>query len=110
MILDEARQVLQIEADGILNLIGRLDHRFDQMVEVILKATGRVIVSGIGKSGIIGRKIASTLASTGTPEAPLAGSRELIAGGVLSSVSVVAEAVGENAVGFIPPLLSRAWT
>ncbi len=66
MILDEARQVLQIEADGILNLIGRLDHRFDQMVDVILKATGRVIVSGIGKSGIIGRKITATLNSTGT--------------------------------------------
>ncbi len=66
MVLDEARQVLQIEADGILNLIGRLDHRFDQMVEVILKATGRVIVSGIGKSGIIGRKITATLNSTGT--------------------------------------------
>ncbi len=66
MILDEARQVLQIEADGILRLIDRLDQRFDQMVEVILKATGRVIVSGIGKSGIIGRKITATLNSTGT--------------------------------------------
>lgn len=66
MLLDEARQVLQIEADGILNLIDRLDQRFDRMVEAILKATGRVIVSGIGKSGIIGRKIAATLNSTGT--------------------------------------------
>ncbi len=66
MALNDARQVLQIEADGILNLIDRLDHRFDQMVEVILKATGRVIVSGIGKSGIIGRKISATLNSTGT--------------------------------------------
>lgn len=66
MILDEARQVLQIEADGILKLVDRLDHRFEQMVEVILKATGRLIVSGIGKSGIIGRKIAATLNSTGT--------------------------------------------
>jgi arabinose-5-phosphate isomerase len=66
MSLDEARQVLQIEADGILKLIDRLDHRFDQMIKVILKATGRVIVSGIGKSGIIGRKIAATLNSTGT--------------------------------------------
>ena len=47
-------------------MIDRLDHRFDQMIEVILKATGRVIVSGIGKSGIIGRKIAATLNSTGT--------------------------------------------
>jgi arabinose-5-phosphate isomerase len=66
MSLDEARQVLQIEADGIVRLIDHLDHRFDQMVEIILKATGRVIVSGIGKSGIIGRKIAATLNSTGT--------------------------------------------
>jgi arabinose-5-phosphate isomerase len=66
MSLDEARQVLQIEADGIVRLIDRLDHRFDQMVEIILNATGRVIVSGIGKSGIIGRKIAATLNSTGT--------------------------------------------
>jgi len=66
MLLDEARQVLQIEADGILRLIDRLDHRFDQMVEVILKTAGRVIVSGIGKSGIIGRKITATLNSTGT--------------------------------------------
>ena len=66
MSLEEARQVLQIEADGILRLIDRLDHRFDQMVEIIMKATGRVIVSGIGKSGIIGRKIAATLNSTGT--------------------------------------------
>jgi arabinose-5-phosphate isomerase len=66
MLLDEARQVLQIEADGILKLIDRLDQRFDQMVEVILKTTGRVIVSGIGKSGIIGRKITATLNSTGT--------------------------------------------
>ena len=66
MSLEEARQVLQIEADGILKLIDRLDHRFDQMVEIIMKATGRVIVSGIGKSGIIGRKIAATLNSTGT--------------------------------------------
>jgi arabinose-5-phosphate isomerase len=66
MILEEARQVLQIEADGILRLIDRLDRRFDQMVEAIMSATGRVIISGIGKSGIIGRKIAATLNSTGT--------------------------------------------
>ena len=66
MILDEARQVLRIEAEGILNLIDRLDHRFDQMVTTILNATGRVVVSGIGKSGIIARKISATLNSTGT--------------------------------------------
>ena len=66
MLLNEARQVLQIEADGILNLVDRLDHRFEEMVKAILKTTGRVIISGIGKSGIIGRKITATLNSTGT--------------------------------------------
>ena len=66
MIADEARQVLQIEADGIINLIDRLDQRFDQMVDVIVKTSGRVIISGIGKSGLIGRKISATLNSTGT--------------------------------------------
>ncbi|MGA6925454.1 MAG: KpsF/GutQ family sugar-phosphate isomerase [Desulfosarcina sp.] len=66
MVLEEAREVLQIEADGILKLIDRLDDRFGQMVDAILKATGRVIVSGIGKSGLVGRKISATLNSTGT--------------------------------------------
>ena len=66
MILKEARNVLQIEADGILNLIDRLDKEFEAMVNVILNAAGRVIVSGIGKSGIIARKISATLNSTGT--------------------------------------------
>ena len=66
MPLNEAKQVLQIEADGIINLIQRLDHRFEEMVNTIITTTGRVIISGIGKSGIIGRKITATLNSTGT--------------------------------------------
>jgi arabinose-5-phosphate isomerase len=66
MLLEEARQVLKIEADGILKLMDRIDHHFVQMVDRIMNATGRVIVSGIGKSGIIGRKITATLNSTGT--------------------------------------------
>ena len=66
MLLDEAKQVLQIEADGILNLIDRLDQRFEKMVDAIMKSTGRIIISGIGKSGLVGRKITATLNSTGT--------------------------------------------
>ncbi len=62
-----AREVLEIEAKAVSDLIGRLDHRFAQAVELILNSRGRVVVSGIGKSGHIARKIASTLASTGTP-------------------------------------------
>jgi arabinose-5-phosphate isomerase len=62
-----AREVLEIEAKAISDLIAKLDQRFVQTVELILKCRGRVVVSGIGKSGHIARKIASTLASTGTP-------------------------------------------
>jgi arabinose-5-phosphate isomerase len=61
-----ARKVLEIEADAVRALIGRIDGRFLEAVELILTCTGRVVVSGIGKSGHIARKIASTMASTGT--------------------------------------------
>jgi len=62
-----AREVLEIEAKAVSDLIGRLDERFARAVELILACRGRVVVSGIGKSGHIARKIASTMASTGTP-------------------------------------------
>jgi len=65
--LELARRVLSIEADAVRALIGRLDERFLASVSLILACKGRVIVSGIGKSGHIARKIASTLSSTGTP-------------------------------------------
>jgi len=62
-----AREVLEIEARAVSNLIDRLDRHFVRAVELIMNRHGRVVVSGIGKSGHIARKIASTLASTGTP-------------------------------------------
>jgi arabinose-5-phosphate isomerase len=62
-----AERVLRLEAEAILGLIPKLDARFDRAVELLHGCTGRVIVTGIGKSGLIGRKIAATLASTGTP-------------------------------------------
>ncbi len=62
-----ARKVLKIEAQEIEALAKRLDANFDQAVQLILHCHGRVVVSGMGKSGHIGRKIAATLASTGTP-------------------------------------------
>jgi arabinose-5-phosphate isomerase len=65
--LDSARRVLAIEAAAVAALSARLDERFAQAVQVILACTGRTVVSGIGKSGHIATKIASTLASTGTP-------------------------------------------
>jgi arabinose-5-phosphate isomerase len=65
--LEIARRVLSIEADAVRGLIERLDERFLKAVELIDRRAGRVVVSGMGKSGHIARKIASTLASTGTP-------------------------------------------
>jgi arabinose-5-phosphate isomerase len=62
-----ARKVLQTEATAILALVDRLDERFEQAVRLLLDCRGRVIVTGMGKSGIICRKIAATLSSTGTP-------------------------------------------
>ncbi len=62
-----AKEVLQIEAEGVLALMDKLGPYFHQAVRFIYQAKGRAIVTGIGKSGIIGRKIAATLNSTGTP-------------------------------------------
>jgi len=64
--IQKAIEVLRIEADGILNLIDRIDQSFSEMVEMICNSKGRLIISGIGKSGIIGRKLVATLNSTGT--------------------------------------------
>src|SRR5437899_11834045 len=65
--LELARKVLSIEADAVSGLISRLDERFLDALGLILACRGRVVVSGVGKSGQIARKIASNLASTGTP-------------------------------------------
>lgn len=62
-----ARRVLRIEAEAIAGLASRLDERFDAAVDMLLSCQGRVVVTGMGKSGLIGRKIAATLSSTGTP-------------------------------------------
>ena len=67
MILEEARRVIRVEAEALLNLEASINGAFEQAVQMILGATGRVVVTGMGKSGLIGQKIASTMASTGTP-------------------------------------------
>lgn len=65
--LDLARRVMEIEAEAVAALGRRLDQQFLQAAELLLACRGRVVVSGIGKSGHVARKIASTMASTGTP-------------------------------------------
>jgi arabinose-5-phosphate isomerase len=67
--LETARRVLRIEAEALGELLRRLDARFEQAVELLLACKGRVVVTGMGKSGLIGRKIAATFSSTGTPAA-----------------------------------------
>ncbi|MGH7831242.1 MAG: KpsF/GutQ family sugar-phosphate isomerase [Candidatus Binatia bacterium] len=66
-ILKRARAVLDIEARGILSLVQRLDESFVEAVDLLYNCRGKVIVTGLGKSGLICRKIAATLSSTGTP-------------------------------------------
>ena len=66
-ILEIAEKVLRTEAEAVAGLIGRLDANFEKAVELIYRSEGRVVVTGMGKSGIVGKKIAATLASTGTP-------------------------------------------
>jgi arabinose-5-phosphate isomerase len=65
--IELARRVIEIEAAAVAALAGRLDTQFVRALELVLACRGRVVVSGIGKSGHIARKIASTMASTGTP-------------------------------------------
>ncbi len=64
---EQARRCLAIEAKAVESLMDRIDGDFDKAIGMILECSGRVVVTGIGKSGLIGRKISATLASTGTP-------------------------------------------
>lgn len=67
MIISEAKRVIRIEAEALQSLADSIDSAFEQAVRMILASRGRVIVTGMGKSGLVGQKIASTMASTGTP-------------------------------------------
>ena len=67
MSLETARRVLRIEAQAIEGMLNRLDETFNRAVEILLACKGRVVVTGMGKSGLIGQKIAATFSSTGTP-------------------------------------------
>jgi arabinose-5-phosphate isomerase len=67
--LDTARRVLRIEAEALAEMLLRLDAHFEQAVDLLIACKGRVVVTGMGKSGLIGRKIAATFSSTGTPAA-----------------------------------------
>lgn len=67
VMLEQARQVLRMEAEAVLEQVERIDEHFKAAVEMIMACPGHTVITGMGKSGIIGRKMAATLASTGTP-------------------------------------------
>ncbi len=67
MVIEKAKQVLKIESEAIHALIDRIDDNFVKTVDLLDKCKGRVVITGVGKSGIIGKKISSTLASIGVP-------------------------------------------
>lgn len=67
MLIEQAKKVLKIEADAINALVDRIDDNLIKAIDIIYSCTGRVVVTGMGKSGLIGKKVAATLASTGTP-------------------------------------------
>jgi len=67
MVLKRAKKILRFEVKAIENLIKKLNHNFSEAVEIILSCKGRVVVTGMGKPGIIGQKISATLSSTGIP-------------------------------------------
>ena len=65
--IEEARRVLKIEAQALLDMAEKLDDSFNKAVDMVMSCRGKLIISGIGKSGQIARKISSTFSSTGTP-------------------------------------------
>jgi len=67
LVIEQAKKVLKIEAEAISFLIERIDDSFVKAVDLVFFCKGKIVVTGVGKSGLIGQKIASTLASTGTP-------------------------------------------
>lgn len=98
MNLEAGRKVLEIEARALADLVERLDRHFDQAVETLFRCQGRVVVAGMGKSGLIGQKISATLSSTGTPsyflhpaEALHGDLGRLVAGDVLLALSYSGE-------------------
>jgi len=66
-VIEEARRVLKVEASAILDLAERIDHDFSEAVNILYHCRGKVVLMGMGKSGLVARKIASTFSSTGTP-------------------------------------------
>jgi len=66
-VIEAGKEVLEVEAGSILRTKEKLDHNFEKAVSILFKTRGRIVVTGMGKSGLIGKKISATLTSTGAP-------------------------------------------
>ena len=104
---DTARKVLEVEAQAILGLVPRVGESYDRAVDLLLACTGRVVVTGMGKSGLIAQKISATLSSTGTPslflhpaEATHGDLGRIVKGDVLLAVSYSGET--EEILALVP--------
>jgi arabinose-5-phosphate isomerase len=109
-----AREVIMREAAAVRSLADRLDERFEVAIDLILRAEGRVIVTGMGKSGLIGQKIAATLSSTGTPAFFLhpveAGHGDLGVVGTGDVVLVISRSAASDEIGDLLPAFKRLGT
>ena len=104
---ETARKVLEIEAQAILGLVPRIDEAYDRALDLLLACAGRVVVTGLGKSGLIGQKISATLSSTGAPslflhptEATHGDLGRIVKGDVLLAVSYSGET--EEILALVP--------
>ena len=65
--IETGKKVLETEANAILNALSKINHQFETAIDILFQCRGQVVVTGMGKSGLIGRKIAATMTSIGTP-------------------------------------------
>ena len=65
--IETGKKVLETEANAILNALGKINQQFEKAVDILFHCSGQVVVTGMGKSGLIGRKIAATMTSIGSP-------------------------------------------
>jgi len=106
-----AHDVIAGEADALSGLLPKLDHRFAEAIDLLLRVKGRVIVTGMGKSGLIGQKIAATLSSTGTPAQFLhpaeAGHGDLGIVGADDAMLVISKSAASDEIGDLLPAIKR---
>ncbi|ODS34485.1 MAG: hypothetical protein SCARUB_00361 [Candidatus Scalindua rubra] len=110
--IEYGKDVVEIEVNALRNLIHHIDNNFRKAVDLIIKCNGRIVVTGIGKAGIIGQKISATLASTGTPSYWIHSSEAKhgdLGRVVAEDVVLALSNSGETEVTQLIPFLKKNW-